>query len=135
LVEDKRELKSGTQVYYFVLHRFKEGKKWRYRKCAIGAEQYINVTKTHDLPLLGIHYLFSTATSLEKNIEILERAVRNTVKALAVETDAGKLEHAAVVLKALAETLLKAAREAGERSEKKQRSYFFFFLLTAGLTC
>lgn len=77
LVEDIRELKNRTQVYYFVVHRYREGEKWKMRKCSIGSEGYIYVSKTHKLPLLGVSIEFSNIFDTRKHAELALKSLRN----------------------------------------------------------
>lgn len=77
LIIDRRELKTGEQVYYFILHRYKEDGKWKTRKCSIGSEGYIYVTKTHTLPVYGVSIRLSNVVEAEKLAELALRAVEN----------------------------------------------------------
>ncbi|MEM4889912.1 MAG: hypothetical protein QXJ64_10800 [Thermosphaera sp.] len=82
LYQDVRELKNGTQTYFFVYHKVKEGKKWVTRKCAVGSQHYIYVSKTHTLPVAGVKFTFSNALEPEKLLYLSYKCIRNTIRYL-----------------------------------------------------
>ncbi|MEM4481415.1 MAG: hypothetical protein QXK88_01435 [Desulfurococcaceae archaeon] len=84
LIIDERELKSGTQVYYFVLHKYRDPAtgKLRTKKCSIGSEGYIYVTKTHTLPYHGISLRLSNIVEAEKLAELAVKTLENIEKYL-----------------------------------------------------
>ncbi|MEM1831818.1 MAG: hypothetical protein QXJ97_09860 [Desulfurococcaceae archaeon] len=97
LIEDKRELKTGSQVYYFVLHRYKDTAtgKWKTRKCSIGSEEYIYVTKTHVLPYYNVSLRLSNVVKTERLLDLAIRSVENIItrlKTLDIEKRSKELE-------------------------------------------
>ncbi|MEM4620523.1 MAG: hypothetical protein QW607_09955 [Desulfurococcaceae archaeon] len=82
LYQDTRELKSGVQTYFFVYHKVKEGKKWVTRKCAVGSQHYIYVSKTHTLPVAGVKLSFSNVLEPEKLLYLSYKSIRNVIKFL-----------------------------------------------------
>lgn len=94
LFADIRELKSATQVYYFVVHRYKEGDKWKTRKCAIGSDGYVYVTKTHNLPFIGVNLKFSSITSFERHAELVRKSIADLRRRLllVVASNPGRLD-------------------------------------------
>ncbi|MEM4592885.1 MAG: hypothetical protein QW196_05745 [Sulfolobales archaeon] len=97
LVIDRRELKSGEQVYYFVLHKYRDPAtgKLKTRKCSIGSEGYIYVTKTHILPYYNVSIRLSNVVKTEKLLDLAVRSVENVIarlRALDMEKRAEELE-------------------------------------------
>ncbi|MEM4592423.1 MAG: hypothetical protein QW196_03390 [Sulfolobales archaeon] len=97
LVEDRRKLKDGEQVYYFVIHRYRDPAtgKLKTRKCSVGSEGYIYVTKTHTLPYYNVFLQLSNIVETERLLDLAIRSVENTVmrlKALDTEKKAEEAE-------------------------------------------
>jgi len=111
-VIDRRELKSGEQVYYFVLHRYRDPAtgKLRTRKCAIGSEGYIYVTKTHTLPYHGVSLHLSNVVEAEKLAELALRAVENVERYLRRTRNREKLREEVAKLQPIVAKLLEQTR-------------------------
>ena len=122
LVEDKRGLKSGEQVYYFVIHRYRDPAtgEQRTRKCSIGSEGYIYVTKTHTLPYYNVLLKLSNVVGTEKLLDLAIRSVENTIMRLrALDTEkrveeVGKLGQKVTRLVELVEALSKLVSKIGK---------------------
>lgn len=80
LISEEKALKGGRiQTYYFVVHR-KKGEKTR--KCAVGSEEYIYVSRTHTLPGLGISIHLSNIISIDKLAELVLQALESLEESL-----------------------------------------------------
>lgn len=126
LVEDRRELKSGEQVYYFVIHRYRDPAtgKLKTRKCSVGSEGYIYVTKTHTLPYYNVLLKLSNVVETERLIDLAIRSVENTVmrlRALDTEKRAEEAEKLRPKVKRLVELVESLSRMVSKFGNSRER--------------
>ncbi len=72
---ERRTVKGSKQVYFYAVHVYKEGSKWRKKRCYLGPKLYSRVTPLQGFQLRGLigesrqrllDYLESIVSELER---------------------------------------------------------------------
>lgn len=112
--EDVRDLKSGSRTYYFVIHRYRDAEgRWRTRKCSLGSDSYIYVSRTHTLPYQGVRIVLSNVIRPENLVRLSIKCIDNAAKFVRRLDDSGRRE-VVVGIRKLLPKLLSKVRELEE---------------------
>ncbi|MDK2384597.1 MAG: hypothetical protein QI199_07310, partial [Candidatus Korarchaeota archaeon] len=71
---ERRTVKGSKQVYFYAVHIYKEGSKWRKKRCYLGPKLYSRVTPLQGFPLRGLigesrHRLLDYLNSIVSELE------------------------------------------------------------------
>ncbi len=88
---ERRRIKGTNLVYYYAVHMYKEGDKWKKKRCYLGPKVYSNVAPMQGFQLFGLveedterllEYLDSIISELEDRREELKGKEERILRAI-----------------------------------------------------
>ena len=68
---ERRRVKGTNLVYYYAVHMYKEGGKWKKRRCYLGPKVYSNVAPMQGFQLFGL-----VERDVERLLEYLDSIIQ-----------------------------------------------------------